>query len=286
MAKIIDGKEISKKLKEKIKKEIEILKERKIEVSLAVVLVGDDFASKIYVKNKEKTSAELGIFSKKIILKKEATEKEVLKTIEVLNEDSKINGILVQLPLPSHIKEHSILERINPLKDVDCFHPFNFGKFVLGKNYLFSPCTPSGIVDLIDSTGVDVAGKNCVVVGRSNIVGKPISFLMLRKNATVSICHSKTKDLEFFTKNADILIVAVGIAGFIKKSMVKKGAVVIDVGVNRKEDGKVCGDVLYNEVFDVAGYITPVPGGVGPMTIAKLMENVLIAAKFQNNILN
>ena len=285
MAKIIDGKEISRRLKEKIKKEVEILKGRKIEVCLAVVLVGQDPASKIYVRNKEKTGWELGILSKEIFLYENITEKDLLETIKILNDDEKVNGILVQLPLPKHIEENRIIDYINPLKDVDCFNSLNFGKLICRKDFIFSPCTPAGIVELIDSTGVDVSGKNCVVVGRSNIVGKPISFLMLKKDATVSICHSKTKNLTFFTRNADILVAAVGIANFIKKDMVKEGAIVIDVGINR-ENKKICGDVKYDEVFDVASHITPVPGGVGPMTIAKLMENVVVAAKIQNNILN
>lgn len=284
MANIIDGVKIAKLLKEKTRKEVEILKEKKIPVCLAVILVGEDKASKIYVKNKKKTCLELGIESKEIILKENTKEKELFKIVEDLNKDKSVNGILVQLPLPKHLSEEKLINLINPLKDVDCFNEKNVGK-LLSKNNYFSPCTPSGIIEMLEYINYEIEGKNCVILGRSKIVGTPMALLMLKKNATVTICHSKTLNLEFFTKNADILISAIGKAGFVKKEMVKKGAVVIDVGISRLENGKIVGDVCFDEVFNVASFLTPVPGGVGPLTIAKLMESVIVAAKIQNNLL-
>ena len=285
MAEIIDGKKISIKLKEKVKKEVYLLKEKKISVCLAVVLVGKDPASKIYVKNKKLTCEELGIVSREILLDEKITQEDLIEIIKKLNSDVFVNGILVQLPLPKHINEKEIINIIDPLKDVDCFNVKNVGK-ILTDDFGFLPCTPAGVVDLIESTKVEITGKNCTIIGRSNIVGKPLFMLMLKKNATVSICHSKTFDLKWHTKNADILIAAMGRPNFVKKDMVKKNAIVIDVGINRLDSGKIVGDVDFDDVFDVASYITPVPGGVGPMTIAKLMQNTLIAAKLQNGIFN
>ena len=271
MAEIIDGKKISIKLKEKVKEE--------------VVLVGKDPASKIYVKNKKLTCEELGIVSREILLDEKITQEDLIEIIKKLNSDVFVNGILVQLPLPKHINEKEIINIIDPLKDVDCFNVKNVGK-ILTDDFGFLPCTPAGVVDLIESTKVEITGKNCTIIGRSNIVGKPLFMLMLKKNTTVSICHSKTFDLKWHTKNADILIAAMGRPNFVKKDMVKKNAIVIDVGINRLDSGKIVGDVDFDDVFDVASYITPVPGGVGPMTIAKLMQNTLIAAKLQNGIFN
>ena len=285
MAEIIDGKKISIKLKEKVKEEVYLLKEKKISVCLAVVLVGKDPASKIYVKNKKLTCEELGIVSREILLDEKITQEDLIEIIKKLNSDVFVNGILVQLPLPKHINEKEIINIIDPLKDVDCFNVKNVGK-ILTDDFGFLPCTPAGVVDLIESTKVEITGKNCTIIGRSNIVGKPLFMLMLKKNTTVSICHSKTFDLKWHTKNADILIAAMGRPNFVKKDMVKKNAIVIDVGINRLDSGKIVGDVDFDDVFDVASYITPVPGGVGPMTIAKLMQNTLIAAKLQNGIFN
>ena len=284
MATIIDGVKIAKLLKEKTKKEVESLKEKNISVCLAVVLVGEDKASKIYVNSKKRTCLELGIESKEVILKENTSEEELFKIIENLNEDRSVNGILVQLPLPKHLNEEKLINLINPLKDVDCFNEKNVGK-LLSKNNYFSPCTPSGIIEMLNYVDCKIEGKNCVILGRSKIVGTPMALLMLKKNATVTICHSRTLNLEFFTKNADILISAVGRPEFVRKNMVKKGAIVIDVGISRLLDGKIVGDVCFDEVFEVASFLTPVPGGVGPLTIAKLMESVVVAAKIQNNIL-
>lgn len=283
MDKILNGKEASKKVKEVVKKEVEALKENGIEVCLVVILVGKDRASAIYVKNKQKACEETGIISKTIELDENISEKELLDVIDGLNKDKKVNGILVQLPLPKQIDEKKVIDRIDYLKDVDCFNVKNIGKLVIGED-CFLPCTPAGIIELMEQKKIDLKGKHCVIVGRSNIVGKPLAFLMLQRDATVSICHSKTSNLEFFTKNADILVAAVGKENFITKDMVKKGAIVIDVGINRNAEGKICGDVKFDEVFDVAGFITPVPGGVGPMTIATLLKNTIYAAKIQNKL--
>ena len=283
MAQLINGKAISERVKNNVKIEVENLKKLGIDVCLAVVLVGNDPASKIYVKNKRIACEKVGIVSKEIVLDEKISESELLTIIDNLNRDSKINGILVQLPLPKHLNETKVINSIDPLKDVDAFCPINVGKIMIGKCD-FLPCTPAGVLDLIDSTGVSVCGKNCVVIGRSNIVGKPMAMLLLHRSGTVTVCHSRTNGLENFTQNTDILVSAVGISKFVKADMVKPGAIVIDVGINRGENGKICGDVDFEGVKEVAGYITPVPGGVGPMTIAKLMENALKAAKIQNSI--
>ena len=283
MARIIDGKAVSARVKEQVRKEAETLKEKGIEIGLAVVIVGDNPASRVYVNNKKKACAEVGFNSYEYALPEETTEAELLELVEKLNSDGKVNGILVQLPLPKHINENAIINAIRPDKDVDAFHPENVGHIMIG-DFSFLPCTPAGVMELIAETGVDVCGKNCVVIGRSNIVGKPMAMLLLHKNGTVTICHSRTKNLEEICSNADILVAAVGKAGFVTPDMVKAGAVVIDVGMNRNAEGKLCGDVDYTACFDKAGYITPVPGGVGPMTIAMLMMNTLTAAKIKNNI--
>lgn len=283
MARIIDGKAVSARVKEQVRKEAETLKEKGIEIGLAVVIVGDNPASRVYVNNKKKACAEVGFNSYEYALPEETTEAELLELVEKLNNDDKVNGILVQLPLPKQINENAIINAIRPEKDVDAFHPENVGHIMIG-DFSFLPCTPAGVMELIAETGVDVCGKNCVVIGRSNIVGKPMAMLLLHKNGTVTICHSRTKNLEEICSNADILVAAVGKAGFVTPDMVKAGAVVIDVGMNRNAEGKLCGDVDYTACFDKAGYITPVPGGVGPMTIAMLMRNTLTAAKIKNNI--
>lgn len=283
MAKIIDGKAVSAKVKEQVRKEAEVLKQNGIEIGLAVVIVGDNPASRVYVNNKKKACAEVGFTSYEYALPEETTEAELLELVEKLNNDDRVNGILVQLPLPKQINENAVINAIRPDKDVDAFHPENVGHIMIG-DFSFLPCTPAGVMELIAETGVDVCGKNCVVIGRSNIVGKPMAMLLLHKNGTVTICHSRTKNLTEICSKADILVAAVGKAGFVTPDMVKEGAVVIDVGMNRNSEGKLCGDVDYAACFDKAGYITPVPGGVGPMTIAMLMRNTLTAAKIKNNI--
>lgn len=283
MAKIIDGKAVSASVKEAVAKEAAALKEKGILVGLAVVIVGNDPASRVYVNNKKKACAACGIESYEYALPEETTEEELLALVEKLNGDPAVNGILVQLPLPRQIDEHRIIEAISPKKDVDAFHAVNVGKIMIG-DFDFLPCTPSGCMDLIDSTGVSVEGKRCVVIGRSNIVGKPMAMLLLHRNGTVTICHSKTKNLKEICREADILVAAVGRPNFVTADMVKEGAVVIDVGMNRLENGKLCGDVDFEGVSKVAGWITPVPGGVGPMTIATLMRNTLTAAKLQNGM--
>ncbi len=248
-----------------------------IKPGLAVIIVGDDPASQVYVRNKERACEECGIYSEKYALDASTTQEELLSLIEELNNKKSISGILVQLPVPDHIDEEKIIEAINPRKDVDAFHPINVGKIMTG-NYDFVPCTPAGVMELIKESGIDVCGKECVVVGRSNIVGKPQAMLLLHNNGTVTICHSKTKDLKEKTKKADILVAAVGIPNFITGDMIKEGAVVIDVGINRLENKKLCGDVEFESAEKVAGAITPVPGGVGPMTVAMLMKNTVRAA--------
>ena len=279
MAEIIDGKLVSKKVREELTLQINEFKtSSKKNVGLAVVVVGDDPASAVYVRNKHKACLEVGITSYQIEYPKETTEEELLRKIDELNADPDVNGILVQLPLPKHINEDAVINRISPLKDVDAFHPENVGKIMIGK-YDFLPCTPAGIVELLKHYNVEVEGKRCVVIGRSNIVGKPMSLLLLERNGTVTICHSRTKNLSEITKEADIIVVAIGRANFLTADMVKPGAVVIDVGINRMPDGKLCGDVDFCEVEKIASKITPVPGGVGPMTITMLMENTLFAAK-------
>jgi methylenetetrahydrofolate dehydrogenase (NADP+) / methenyltetrahydrofolate cyclohydrolase len=276
-AEIINGKDIAAKKKLEIAHEVEKLKSQGITPGLAVILVGDNHASRTYVTNKEKTCRDLGMHSLLIEMPKEVLEEELLAKINELNEDPAIHGILVQLPLPKHIDETQVIETISPLKDVDGFHPINIGRMMTGQNS-FLPCTPYGIMVLLEETGISVAGKHAVVVGRSNIVGKPVGQLLLNQHATVTYCHSRTKDLKQITRQADILIAAVGIPNFIKAEHVKEGAVVIDVGINRNEAGKLCGDVAFDEVAQKCGYITPVPKGVGPMTITMLMYNTLKSA--------
>ena len=280
---IIDGKAVSKKVKEDVKAECEQLKAKGITPGLAVIIVGDDPASQVYVHNKEVACEACGFYSVKYALPAETTQEELNALIDKLNKDDKINGILCQLPLPSHLDDKEVINRIDPLKDVDAFHPVNVGAIMIG-DYNYLPCTPAGVMELIHSTGVDVSGKKAVVMGRSNIVGKPMAMLLLHENATVEITHSRTQNLADITKEADILVAAIGKAKFVKADMVKDGAVVIDVGMNRDENGKLCGDVDFEDVKDKCSFITPVPGGVGPMTIAMLMKNTLTAAKIQNGI--
>lgn len=280
MATIIDGKAVSQRLRQGLKEEVDGLKAQGITPGLAVVLVGEDPASQVYVRNKIKACEELGIRSMDYRLPAATTQEELLALIGRLNGDSEVHGILVQLPLPKQIREEEVIAAISPEKDVDAFHAQNVGKIVQGR-YDFLPCTPAGVMELIADTGVEISGKECVVIGRSNIVGKPMALLMLHKNATVTICHSRTKDLPEVTRRADILIVAIGRAKFVTADMVKEGAVVIDVGMNRDENGKLCGDVDFAAVEPKAGYITPVPGGVGPMTITMLMKNTVTAARLR-----
>ncbi|MDY5230474.1 MAG: bifunctional methylenetetrahydrofolate dehydrogenase/methenyltetrahydrofolate cyclohydrolase FolD [Eubacteriales bacterium] len=275
---MLSGKTVSARVKQELKIEAENLTKAGTKPGLAVVIVGDDSASKVYVANKEKACAELGIYSEKYALSADTTEDELLNLIKKLNADDKIHGILVQLPLPEHLDDKTIINNILPSKDVDAFHPTNVGRIMIG-DFDFVPCTPAGIMELIHESGVEVGGKECVVIGRSNIVGKPMSMLLLHENGTVTVCHSKTADLKAQTRRADILVAAVGIPKFVKADMVKPGAVVIDVGMDRDENGKLCGDVDFDEVEKVASAITPVPGGVGPMTIAMLMRNTITAAK-------
>lgn len=277
-AKIINGKEIAAKKRIEIAEEVMQLKAMGVTPGLAVILVGNDHASRTYVTNKQKACDELGMYSLLIKMPEEASEEELLTKIEELNGDPNIHGILVQLPLPKHIDEKKVIETITPAKDVDGFHPINIGRMMTGQN-AFLPCTPYGIMVLLEDSGISISGKNAVVVGRSNIVGKPIGQLLLNQHATVTYCHSKTKDLKLHTTQADILIAAVGIPNFIKAEHIKAGAVVIDVGINRNVAGKLCGDVDFDEVSEKAGYITPVPKGVGPMTITMLMYNTVKSAK-------
>lgn len=279
MAKLINGKEVSAQVREELKKEAqELYKKHGIRPGLAVIIVGDDPASKVYVNNKEKGCAEVGYYSEVYRLPAETTQKELIELVNKLNDDDKIHGILCQLPLPKHLDENEVILSINSEKDVDAFHPVNVGRIMIG-DYSFLPCTPAGVMKLIESTGVDITGKECVVIGRSNIVGKPQAMLLLHKNATVTICHSRTKNLSETTKRADILVVAIGKADFVTGDMVKDGAIVIDVGMNRRADGKLTGDVDFASVEPKASYITPVPGGVGPMTITMLLQNTLTSAK-------
>ncbi len=284
MSNIIDGKTVSAAVKQRIADEVKILNQKGVSVCLAVILVGEDPASKIYVSNKKKACEQLGIISKEYVLPSIIDQEEILSLIEQLNNDKTVNGILCQLPLPKGLDEKAVIDAISPEKDVDAFHPVNVGKIMIG-DYDFLPCTPAGIMEMLAYYNIDVSGKECVVIGRSNIVGKPMSMLLLHKNGTVTICHSKTKNLCEVTSKADILVAAVGKANFVTADMVKDGAVVIDVGMNRNSDGKLCGDVDFQAVSQKASYITPVPGGVGPMTIATLMQNTLTAAKRQNNII-
>ena len=274
MAKILDGKAVSQRIKSDIRLEVEGMTRKP---GLAVVIVGDDPASQVYVRNKEKACEEIGFYSEVHRLNKETTQDELLTLVHRLNNDDKIDGILVQSPLPKGLDEKLIVDNILPEKDVDAFHPVNVGKIMIG-DYDFLPCTPAGVMELIHESGIDVRGKECVVVGRSNIVGKPMAMLLLHEHGTVTICHSRTADLRAVTQRADVLVVAVGRAKMVTSDMVKEGAVVIDVGMNRTDAG-LCGDVDFDGVINVAGAITPVPGGVGPMTIAMLMKNTLTAAK-------
>ena len=283
MAKIIDGKAISANVKAQVKAEADKLKEQGIELGLAVVIVGNNPASRVYVNNKKKACAEVGFNSYEYALPEETTQEELLDLVKKLNEDDEVNGILVQLPLPEHIDENAVINTIRPEKDVDAFHPENVGHIMIG-DFNFLPCTPAGVMEMLAQSGIETEGKDCVVIGRSNIVGKPMAMLLLHKNATVTICHSRTKNLAEICRRADILVAAVGRAKFVTADMIKDGAVVIDVGMNRLESGKLCGDVDYDGCFEKAGYITPVPGGVGPMTIAMLMKNTLTSAKVKNNI--
>ena len=283
MAQRMDGKAVSAQVKEAVFQEVEALKAQGIRPGLAVVIVGDDPASRIYVNNKKKACEATGIYSEEYALPAGTTQAELLDLIRTLNEKPEISGILVQSPLPKGLDEAAVVETIDPKKDVDAFHAYNVGKIMLG-DYTFLPCTPAGVIELIRSAGIEIAGKTCVVVGRSNIVGKPMAMLLLHNNGTVTICHSRTKNLAEVCRTADILVSAVGKAHFITADMVKPGAVVIDVGMNRDEHGKLCGDVDFEAVEPIASYITPVPGGVGPMTIAMLMKNTVAAAKLQNGI--
>lgn len=281
MANILDGKVVSEAIKEKVKCEVASLKEQGILPHLTVLIIGNNPASQTYVRNKEKTCEQLGFKSTVVKFEEDATQEEVLRKIEELNNDSDVHGILVQLPIPKHFDTQLVLESISKDKDVDGFHPFNAGRMLsgtTGENHPF-PCTPAGVIELLKYNNIEIEGKNAVIVGRSNIVGKPLVSLLLNENATVTVCHSKTNNLKEVTKQADILIVAIGTPNFIKKDMVKNGAVVVDVGINRLENGKLTGDVDFEEVKEVASYITPVPGGVGPMTIAMLMNNTVICAK-------
>ena len=284
MAMRIDGKSVSAKVKEEVTAEVEVLKKQGVCPGLAVVIVGDDPASRIYVNNKKKACQATGIYSEEYALPATTTQEELLALVETLNEKKDIHGILVQSPLPKGLDEGAVVEAIDPKKDVDAFHAYNAGKIMIG-DYHFLPCTPAGIMELLKAYQIEVEGKRCVVIGRSNIVGKPMAMLLLHQNGTVTVCHSRTKNLPEVTGQADILVSAVGKAHFVTADMVKPGAVVIDVGMNRDENNKLCGDVDFDAVEPVASYITPVPGGVGPMTIAMLLKNTVTAAKLQNGLL-
>ncbi len=280
MAQLIDGKAIAAQIKEELKEQVAALKEQGREVSLAVIQVGEDKASSVYVNNKKKACEYIGIRSLSYHLPEEVSEEELLKLINTLNQDDAVNGILVQLPVPKHIDEDRVIKAIDPKKDVDGFHPQSVGALSIGQPGFVS-CTPAGIIELLKRSNVEITGKECVVVGRSNIVGKPMALLLLRENGTVTVCHSKTADLRAVTKRADILVVAIGKPQFIDETYVKEGAVVIDVGIHRDENNRLCGDVNFDRVKDVAEKITPVPGGVGPMTICMLMHNVVKAEEMQ-----
>ncbi|MBQ3379284.1 MAG: bifunctional methylenetetrahydrofolate dehydrogenase/methenyltetrahydrofolate cyclohydrolase FolD [Clostridia bacterium] len=279
-AKVIDGKALSKKLREQIKKDAQALKEKGVCPSLSVIIVGEDPASKTYVKNKRLACEEVGIRSDVYELPESTTSKELLSLVNKLNDDDSVHGILVQLPLPGQLDEKVVIENIRIDKDVDAFHPQNVGRIMIG-DFDFLPCTPAGVMEIIDEAGVDVKGKECVVVGRSNIVGKPQAMLLLHRHGTVTLCHSRTKDLKEVTRRAEILVAAVGKAKMITADMVRPGAVVIDVGMNRDENGKLCGDVDFENVKEVASVITPVPGGVGPLTITMLLKNTIKAAELK-----
>ena len=280
MTNIINGKDISTAIRQEIRAEVESLPKRP---GLAVVLVGNDPASQVYVRNKERACEEVGFYSEKYTLPEDTTREQLLSLVDQLNESPAIHGILVQLPLPKHLDAEEVILRIDPRKDVDAFHPTNVGKIMIG-DFDFLPCTPAGVMELLARSGIDPAGKECVVIGRSNIVGKPQAMLLLHKNATVTICHSRTKDLAAVCRRADILVSAVGRANFVTADMVKEGAVVIDVGMNRDENGKLVGDVAFAEVSEKTSYITPVPGGVGPMTITMLLKNTVTACRRMENL--
>ena len=280
MAQIINGKEISEATRADIALEVAQLKRQGITPGLAVILVGDDPASRVYVNNKKKACAQLGMLSEEYALAADTSMEDLLKLIDSLNSRDDIHGILCQLPLPKHLDEKAVINAISPEKDVDAFHPVNVGGIMIG-DYKFLPCTPAGVMEMLRRSNIEVAGKHCVVIGRSNIVGKPMAMLLLHANATVTVCHSRTKNLKEICRTADLLVASVGKAGFVTADMVKEGAVVIDVGINRTADGKLCGDVDFAEVEPVASAITPVPGGVGPMTITMLMQNTLAAAKYK-----
>ena len=279
--KIIDGKSTAFETCEKVRLRVDSLLKNDVEPCLAVIIVGDDPASRVYVNNKKKKCAAVGIKSLEFALPAQTTQRELLELIERLNQNSLVNGILCQLPLPEHIDEKAVIEAIDPQKDVDCFCDVNVGKLWTG-NAVFLPCTPAGVMEMLRQYNIEVSGKNCVIVGRSNIVGKPLAALMLQNNATVTVCHSKTGNLDSVCRSADILVAAVGKAKFITADMVRENAVVIDVGINRDENGKLCGDVDFDAVKDKASFITPVPGGCGPMTIAMLMQNTVKACEIQN----
>lgn len=283
MAMRIDGKAIAASVRAEVAEEVSKLKEQGITPGMAVVIVGDDPASRIYVNNKKKACAEVGIYSEEYALPADTTQEALTALVKELNGRKDINGILVQSPLPKGLDEKAVVETIDPNKDVDAFHAVNVGKIMIG-DFDFLPCTPAGIIELLDRSGVEIEGKHCVVVGRSNIVGKPMAMLLLHRNGTVTICHSRTRNLAEICREADILVAAVGKANFITADMIKPGAAVIDVGMNRDKNGKLCGDVDYVEAEKVAGWITPVPGGVGPMTIAMLMKNAVNGAKIQNGL--
>ncbi len=277
-AQIIDGKAVSARLRVRLKEQVEELQAVGKTPGLAVVIVGDDPASRVYVNNKKRGCAELGIYSEEYALPGETTQQQLLELVQTLNHKEDIHGILVQLPLPRHIDEKAVIEAISPAKDVDAFHAQNVGRIMIG-DYRFLPCTPAGVMELLDAYEIPIQGKECVVIGRSNIVGKPMAMLLLHRHGTVTICHSRTANLAEVTRRADILVAAVGIAGFVTADMVKPGAAVVDVGMNRNAEGKLCGDVCFDEVSEAAGYITPVPGGVGPMTITMLLKNTVEACR-------
>ena len=280
---LLNGKELAQKLQQEMTQEVTELKEKGLQPGLAVILVGEDPASQVYVRNKERAANNIGMYSVVYRLPETTSEADLIAKIEELNHDDKVHGILVQLPLPKHINEDLVLDTIDPAKDVDGFHPMNLGNLFAGKPTMI-PCTPAGIMELIKLSGLDLAGKNAVIIGRSNIVGKPMAHLLLQANATVTICHSKTRDLPKVAKQADVLVVAIGRANFVTADFVKEGAVVIDVGINRDENNKLTGDVKFDEVAPLTSYITPVPGGVGPMTITMLMRQTIDAAKRKENV--
>ena len=286
MAEIINGKIVSAKLRDEIARDVALYKANVGKtVGLAVIVVGDDPASAVYVRNKHKACLEVGIESYQIEYPVSISEGELLSKIDELNRDESVNGILVQLPLPGHINESAVINRIDPKKDVDAFHPENVGRIMIG-DYSLLPCTPAGIMALLDHYNVEIAGKRCVVIGRSNIVGKPMALLLLERHGTVTVCHSRTRGINDICREADIIVVAVGRSEFLRGNMVKPGAVIIDVGINRDADGKLLGDVAFSEVSKLASMITPVPGGVGPMTITMLLRNTLTAARMQNLEIN